>query len=56
LRNLELRVPRLSSPDFYRLSTDYVEFDGSRVEVEASIGDGSVTLFVELPLGDGAAF
>ena len=61
-RNLELRVPRLSSPDFYRLSTDYIEFDGSRVEVDASIrevvdnGDGSVTLCVELPLGDGAAF
>jgi hypothetical protein len=61
-RNLELRLPRLRSPDLYRLSTDYIEFDGTRIDVDASIrevvdnGDGSVTLSVEVPLGDGAAF
>jgi 3',5'-cyclic AMP phosphodiesterase CpdA len=61
-RNLELRVPRLASPDAYRLSTDYVEFDGTRVELDASLRqlvdnvDGSVTLSVEIPLPDGAGF
>jgi 3',5'-cyclic AMP phosphodiesterase CpdA len=61
-RNLELRVPRLSSPDYYRLSTDYVEFDGTRVELDATLreildnGDGSVTLSVEVPVPDGSAF
>jgi hypothetical protein len=61
-RNLELRVPRLSSRGRYRLSTDYVEFDGRRVELEPVLrevtdnGDGSVTLSVEIDLPDGSGF
>ena len=61
-RNLELRVPRLSDPQLYRLSTDYVEFDGTRIELDARLrevtdnGDGSVTLSVEVPVPDGSAF
>jgi 3',5'-cyclic AMP phosphodiesterase CpdA len=62
VRNLELRLPRLSAPELYRLSTDYVEFDGTWVEIAASVpeiadnGDGSVTLSVEVPVPDGSAF
>jgi hypothetical protein len=61
-RNLELRVPRLSSPDRYRLSTNYVEFDGTPVDLRATVrqivdnGDGSVTLSVEVPVPDGSVF
>jgi hypothetical protein len=61
-RNLELRVPRLSSRELYRLSMDYVEFDGTRVDLHATVreivdnGDGSVTLSVEVPVPDGSAF
>ncbi len=61
-RNLELRVPRLSSRELYRLSSDYVEFDGTRVELAPMLrdvvdnGDGSVTLSVEVDLPDGSGF
>jgi hypothetical protein len=61
-RNLELRLPRLPAPDDYRVVTDFVDFDGSRREVPAGIrevidlGDGSVTVAVELEIPDGAAF
>jgi hypothetical protein len=61
-RNLELRVPRLSSLHPYRLSTEYVEFDRTRVELDATVreivdnGNGSVTLSVEVPVPDGSVF
>jgi len=61
-RNLELRVPRLSAPELYRVTTDYVEFDGTRVELEPTLravvdnGDGSVTLAVEVDVPDGSGF
>jgi hypothetical protein len=61
-RNLELRVPRLSSRELYRLSIDYVEFDGTRVDLDPTLrdvidnGDGSATLAVEIDLPDGSGF
>jgi len=61
-RNLELRVPRLSAPDLYTLTTDYVEFDGARVELKPTLrnvvdnGDGSVMLSVEVDVPDGSGF
>jgi len=61
-RSLELRVPRLSSRELYRLSTDYVESDGTRVELVPTLrdvvdnGDGGVTLSVEVDIPDGYGF
>ena len=61
-RNIELRAPRLSDPVGYRVSTRYVEFDGTAIDLPASIrdvadnGDGSVTVSVELTIPDGSAF
>ena len=61
-RNLELRLPRLSAPDGYQLSSHYVEFDGTRIDLAAEVreirdnDDGSVTLGVQIPLPDGSAF
>jgi 3',5'-cyclic AMP phosphodiesterase CpdA len=61
-RNLEFHVPRLSSPEHYRLSTRAEEFDGKPLQLDvivrrvADLGDGSVRLGVEVPLPDGMGF
>ena len=61
-RNLELRAPRLADSGGYRVSTAYVEFDGTGVDLPATIRDvvdnrdGTVTVSVELTIPDGSAF
>jgi 3',5'-cyclic AMP phosphodiesterase CpdA len=61
-RDLEFRVPRLSPGSLYAVSTDFVDWDGTRVELAAAVrqiedlGDGSVRLSIETPLPDGSAF
>ena len=60
-RNLELRVPRLPSPELYELSAIRIQDYGARVELDARLrevvdnGDGSVTLSVEVALPGGSA-
>jgi hypothetical protein len=59
LRNLELRVPALGSPDLYRITTSSLDYAREPLELPARLretrdtGDGSVTLSVELTLPTG---
>jgi calcineurin-like phosphoesterase family protein len=60
--NLEFRVPRLSAPDRYRLRVEGEDWDGAPIAPEARVraiedlGDGSVSLAVEVPLPPAVAF
>ena len=62
LRNLEFRAPRLASPDGYRVSVSFTDWERKRVEHTASIGwvddmrDGSVTVHVAVEIPTGTAF
>lgn len=62
LRNVRFRCPRLSSPDLYRLSVDFVDWKREREVTEARIAevvdtdDGSVTVRVEVAVPTGTAF
>jgi hypothetical protein len=61
LRNVEFRLPRLTSPDAYRVSVEFMDFKRDRYDLPASVratrylGDGSVSVAVELtvPTGTG---
>jgi hypothetical protein len=59
LRNVELHVPALSSPDLHRLSTFALDFARQPLNIPARLrdvrdtGDGSATLSVELTLPTG---
>ena len=62
IRNLELRVPRLSSVDDYRLTVDYVDWERQRRDLPLrlrsvhDLRDGSVVLSVEILAPTGTAF
>lgn len=62
LRNLELRVPRLSSPGEYSLRVDYVDWERKTIDLPVTLrevtdlGDGSARLRVEVPVPTGTAF
>ena len=62
LENLELRVPRLASPDLYRVRVDYVDWERisqdvpARVRAVTDLGDGSVRLALALVVPTGVAF
>lgn len=62
VRALRFRVPRLASLEDYRLSLDYVDWQRRRPELPLKLhsledmGDGSVTLAVEVPVPTGVAF
>lgn len=62
LGNLEFRVPRLESPDRYRLSVDYRDWERNAQHVPArlrsviDLGDGSVLLSVAVAVPTGVAF
>ena len=59
LRNVELHVPALSSPDLHRLSTFALDFARQPLDMPARLRDvrdtgaGSATLSVELTLPTG---
>jgi 3',5'-cyclic AMP phosphodiesterase CpdA len=61
-RNLEFRLPRLSSADGYRVTTECFDYKRRAVELPASVGDvvdtddGSATVSVEVPLPAGMCF
>ena len=60
--NLEFRVPRLESPELYRVSVDYVDWERIRHDVPTrlrdatDLGDGSVRLSVAVTVPTGVAF
>jgi hypothetical protein len=62
LGNLELRVPRLESPDRYRLSVDYIDWERKPQDVPVELRsvtdleDGSVRLGVAVTVPTGVAF
>jgi hypothetical protein len=62
IRNLQLRVPRLSACDHYRIRTACVDWERKDVDVPVTLhnvtdmGDGSVTVRVEVPVPTGTAF
>ena len=61
-RNLQFRVPRLSSRSLYRIMTDLKDERGRKVDLAATLRDivdmhdGSVTLSVEVMLPAGTGF
>jgi 3',5'-cyclic AMP phosphodiesterase CpdA len=60
--NLEFRVPRLESPDRYRISVDYLDWERNaqavptRLRSVTDLGDGSVLLSVSVDVPTGTAF
>lgn len=62
VRNLEFRVPKLDSPDLYRIKTEMIDFARLRSEPPATIrairelDDGSAVLSLELTIRTGTAF
>ena len=62
VRNLEFQVPRLASPDGYRLSVAFTDWERKVVEHTAAVAwiddmrDGSVTVHVEVEVPTGTAF
>ena len=62
LENLEFRVPRLRSPELYRVTVDYVDWERvrqhvpTRVREVSDLADGSVRLSIAVVVPTGVAF